>query len=149
MKPFLILALAVLALGASSAAAQSTSSRNKTLSNQDIIEMSQAGVPQSTIIASIQSTPVKFDVSPEAIVALHTAGVAEPVLHEMIRANAHQNRGPSFGVATASFPVQDAVGKTVHYSAWIKTENVLNGYAGLWWRVDGEERVKSWPSITP
>ena len=46
----------------------------------------------------------------------------------------------SFGVATASFPVKDAVGKMVRYSGWIKTQNVSNGYAGLWWRVDGERQ---------
>jgi hypothetical protein len=46
----------------------------------------------------------------------------------------------SFGVATAAFPVEDAVGKTVHFSGWIRTEDVANGYAGLWWRVDGAAR---------
>jgi hypothetical protein len=46
----------------------------------------------------------------------------------------------SLGVLTASFPVKDAAGKMVRYTAWIKTENVSNGYAGLWWRVDGEQK---------
>jgi hypothetical protein len=46
----------------------------------------------------------------------------------------------SFGVATSEFPVKDAAGRTVRYSGWIKTENVSNGYAGLWWRVDGEKK---------
>ena len=45
----------------------------------------------------------------------------------------------SFGVATATFPVADAVGQTVRYGGWIRTENVSQGYAGLWWRVDGEQ----------
>ena len=46
-------------------------------------------------------------------------------------------RTQHFGMAAGTFPVRDAVGKTVRFSAWIKTENVQNGYAGLWWRVDG------------
>jgi uncharacterized protein (TIGR02246 family) len=46
----------------------------------------------------------------------------------------------SFGIATATFPVKDAVGKMVRYTGWIRTENVSNGYAGLWWRVDGEQQ---------
>ncbi len=46
-------------------------------------------------------------------------------------------RGSGFGVATATFPVADAIGKKVKFSGWIKTENVTRGYAGLWWRVDG------------
>jgi hypothetical protein len=45
--------------------------------------------------------------------------------------------GPAFGFVSGTFPATDAVGKTIRFSAWIKTENVQNGYAGLWWRVDG------------
>jgi hypothetical protein len=48
-----------------------------------------------------------------------------------------QASGAPFGIAYSSFPISDAAGKTVRFSAWIKTENVRNGYAGLWWRVDG------------
>ncbi len=43
-----------------------------------------------------------------------------------------------FGVATAAFPVQQAAGKRVRYSGYIKTSGVTRGYAGLWWRVDGK-----------
>ena len=43
-----------------------------------------------------------------------------------------------FGVATAAFPVQQAAGKRVRYSGYIKTAKVTRGYAGLWWRVDGK-----------
>jgi hypothetical protein len=40
-----------------------------------------------------------------------------------------------FGVATGTFPVELARGKTVTFGGWIRTEN-LEGYAGLWWRAD-------------
>jgi hypothetical protein len=43
----------------------------------------------------------------------------------------------TFGVVTGRFPVKDVAGRTIRFSAWIKTEDVQNGYAGLWWRVDG------------
>lgn len=43
----------------------------------------------------------------------------------------------SFGVATGTFPLTRAAGKTVRFSGHIKTEGVTTGYAGLWWRVDG------------
>jgi beta-lactamase regulating signal transducer with metallopeptidase domain len=119
------------------------------LTNADVIEMSHAGVPESTIILAIQNRPVKFDVSAEGILALHAAGITEPVLNQMIRASAPQKQnGPSFGVLTGSFPVKDAAGKTVRFSAWIKTENVLNGYAGLWWRVDGPGEGNNRPQLT-
>jgi hypothetical protein len=100
------------------------------LTNADVIEMLRASVPESTIILAIQKTPVKFDVSAEGIIALHAAGITEPVLNQMLRSAAPPKQsGSLFGVATGTFPVKDAAGKTVHFSAWIKTENVLNGYA--------------------
>ncbi len=44
----------------------------------------------------------------------------------------------SFATATGGFAVKAAAGHSVRFGAWIKTENVREGYAGLWWRVDGE-----------
>src|SRR5579863_488234 len=44
----------------------------------------------------------------------------------------------SFGVATATFPVAAAAGHHIRFSGYIKTENITYGYAGLWWRVDGD-----------
>ncbi len=48
------------------------------------------------------------------------------------------SRGQAFGVATATFPVNAAAGKHVKYSGFIRTENITQGYAGLWWRADGD-----------
>lgn len=42
-----------------------------------------------------------------------------------------------FGCATGSFPVEDARGKKIKFSGWAKTDDLKNGWAGLWWRVDG------------
>jgi tetratricopeptide (TPR) repeat protein len=46
--------------------------------------------------------------------------------------------GPCYGLGTAAFPVSVAAGKHVKYSGYIKTEGINRGWAGLWWRVDGE-----------
>ena len=46
----------------------------------------------------------------------------------------------TFGVATAGFPVADATGRTATLSGWIRTSGITEGYAGLWWRVDGPDR---------
>ena len=51
-------------------------------------------------------------------------------------------KGPSFGVATFTFPLDAAKGKSVRFSGFIKTDKVTDGYAGLWWRVDGEREGK-------
>jgi erythromycin esterase-like protein len=47
--------------------------------------------------------------------------------------------GSEFATATYVFPVDQARGKTVRFSAWIRTEDVTEGFAGLWWRVDGPD----------
>jgi hypothetical protein len=52
--PFLLLALTAFA-----------QTSKPPLTNADVIAMSRAGVPESTIILSIKNTPVKFDVSAE------------------------------------------------------------------------------------
>ena len=44
----------------------------------------------------------------------------------------------AFGVATATFPAELAAGHHIRYSGFIRTEGVDQGYAGLWWRTDGE-----------
>ena len=49
--------------------------------------------------------------------------------------------GNSFGVFTGTLPIETFAGKNVEYKGWIKTKDVKNGYAGLWLRVDGENRA--------
>jgi len=62
------------------------------------------------------------------------AGAAAPD-----RANLRRGGGAGFGLAVASFPVDAAAGKTVTFRGSIKTEEVTDGWAGLWWRVDGPD----------
>jgi hypothetical protein len=66
------------------------------------------------------------------------AWVASPTFEVVDDAKVPRQRG--FGVATGTFPVKDATGHIVRFGAWIKTENVTNGYAGVWWRVDGPQQ---------
>jgi erythromycin esterase-like protein len=48
-------------------------------------------------------------------------------------------RSGTFGVTTFRFPVEQARGKRVRFSGFIRTEDLSSGWAGLWWRVDGDE----------
>jgi erythromycin esterase-like protein len=57
------------------------------------------------------------------------------------------SKGSAFGGATASFPVKPAAGKRARFSGYIKTERVTNGYAGLWWRVDGASGVLAFANL--
>ena len=54
----------------------------------------------------------------------------------------------SFGVATGTFPVGPAAAKRVRYSGFIKTTGVTRGYAGLWWRVDGESGILAFDNMS-
>jgi erythromycin esterase-like protein len=45
--------------------------------------------------------------------------------------------GGTFGNAVATLPLKDAVGKRVRFSGYIRTQGVTDGFAGLWFRVDG------------
>ncbi|MDO6518534.1 erythromycin esterase family protein [Zobellia uliginosa] len=45
------------------------------------------------------------------------------------------------GVFTASFPVDFAKGRKIELRGHLKTESINNGYAGLWWKVDGQDGV--------
>jgi erythromycin esterase-like protein len=47
-----------------------------------------------------------------------------------------------FGTAMGTFPVEEARGKRIRVTGYIKTENVTE-YAGLWWRVDGASKTGS------
>ncbi len=56
-------------------------------------------------------------------------------------------KGEGFGVGTTGIDVDRVRGKVIRYSGWIKTKSVggeegknFNGYAGLWWRVDGPNK---------
>ena len=69
----------------------------------------------------------------------------------ILRANAEVNamsQTASFGVATGTFPVSVAASKRVKYSGFIKTAGVTRGYAGLWWRVDGESGALAFDNMS-
>src|SRR5262245_48604852 len=48
----------------------------------------------------------------------------------------------SLGVVLQQFPIELAHGNHIRVSGWMRTENV-NGYAAIWWRVDGASGVLS------
>jgi len=50
------------------------------------------------------------------------------------------NSGP-FRLIGKNLPREDFAGKIVEFKGWIKTKNVQNGYAGLWFMVWGENDV--------
>jgi erythromycin esterase-like protein len=51
-----------------------------------------------------------------------------------------------FGTATGIFPVEPALGKTIRFSGYIKTDTVT-GYAGFWWRADVNGKPASFRNL--
>jgi len=48
---------------------------DKPLTNADVVKMVKSGLPESVIVSAIHSSPAKYDVSPDGLIALHKAGV--------------------------------------------------------------------------
>lgn len=65
--------------------------------------------------------------------------VESPVYHGARSLYMGHYSGDGFGVATATFPLEDARGRTLKFFGHIKTENVTEDWAGLWMRVDGPD----------
>ena len=79
----------------------------KPMTNLDVTKMVAGGVPESVVIASIQSHPAKYDLTPAALVRLHQAKVTEKELNAMLAANANQpaaasSSTPTNGAASAA-----------------------------------------------
>jgi hypothetical protein len=67
------------------------------LTNVDVIRLVKAGVPESTIVSSVQSSPTNFDLSPDALIALQRAGVSPNILQAMMA----RGSAPPSGTAAA------------------------------------------------
>lgn len=80
MKTNCILAFAVLWTASIVSAA--------TLTNSDIIKMSDAKLDQGVIITAIQSSNGNFDTSADGLIALSSAKVPEAIISELLRKNA-------------------------------------------------------------
>ena len=81
-------------------------------------------------LANVRSFVVRYDVAEQEVFRKAQESVAA-----LRKSDTGQ---PGFGVVTATFPVEAAAGKHITYSGYIRTEGITKGYAGLWWRVDGE-----------
>lgn len=62
-------------------------------------------------------------------------------------AQSGQSGANAFGVGTAYFPVEIAAGHTITFSGYIRTESITRGYAGLWWRIDGDKGDNGYPKM--
>jgi hypothetical protein len=78
------------------------------ITNSDVISMTKAGIGERTIMLAIQHGPVKFNTSPQALIALKQAGVSDQVLNEILSAprmaNSEAKSSPTFKSSEISGP---------------------------------------------
>jgi hypothetical protein len=88
MKPSMIRAVLVLALVAlvGLSLPGATSLAQEVLTNDSVIQMVKAGLPEAVVIAKIKSTATKFDLKTDSLVSLKKAGVSDKVLEAMVAA---------------------------------------------------------------
>jgi len=67
-----------------SSAALSAQNPAKALTNDDVVKMVAAGLPESTIVQVIQRGPTTFDTSPDALIKLKKQGITAPVMDAML-----------------------------------------------------------------
>lgn len=79
---------------------------SKPLTNAEVIKMVKAGVPEAAIVTSIQSSPAKFDVSPDGLIALHQAGVSAKEIDAILAASG--SKAPGDAPAPSAAPTADA-----------------------------------------
>jgi hypothetical protein len=68
---------------------------NKTLTNDDVMNMVKSGLAESTIVLAIQQGSTDFDTSPQALISLQSQGVPQKVLDAMITAGNKERTSPT------------------------------------------------------
>lgn len=96
-------AFATALLSLALAAAVSAQTAPKPLSNEDVVKMVAAGLPESTIVQVIQKGPTAFDTSPDALIKLKQQGVTPAMMEAMLGLNANAT-GTTTTVARAAVP---------------------------------------------
>lgn len=63
---------------------------HRAVTNRDVVDMVQNNVTDRTIINTIRDRGGRFDTSPRSIIALHEAGVSDPVIEAMQQHNMYR-----------------------------------------------------------
>jgi hypothetical protein len=149
--------LALVSLGApnvllggrgNAALAQSAQTSNyKNLNLNFEVKSSQSDLPQGWIIVPSGQTPPAY-VGGKSEIGLDANNVYSGSYSLRIHRETTLPQEFNFGGVTRAFPVDNAKGKVIRLSGYIKTQDVQGGqdvrggFAGLWMRVDGSGEQK-------
>jgi hypothetical protein len=78
----------------------------KTLTNADVVKMVKGGLPESVIVSAIQSSPAKYDISPDALIALQKDGVTAKEMDAIIT-ESKKAPGAASGAGNATAAVSE------------------------------------------
>ncbi|MHB8539973.1 MAG: hypothetical protein ACYDCD_03395 [Candidatus Acidiferrales bacterium] len=67
----------------------------KPLTNDGVVRMVRAGLAESVVVEAIQSSPGKYDISPDGLIALQKAGVTQKEMDAVVAAQKAANGGGS------------------------------------------------------
>lgn len=80
------------------------------LTNQDVIEMSKAGMSEAIILAKINSTPNAFDTSPNTLQELKKAGLSDAIILAMVQPSKNgQPQTENAAISVSAVPVDMAI----------------------------------------
>jgi hypothetical protein len=82
-----------------------TSLAQEVLTNDSVIQMVKAGLPEAVVIAKIKGTATKFDLKTDSLVNLKKAGVTDKVLEAMLAAGSGT---PAAAAPTTAMPAAPA-----------------------------------------
>jgi hypothetical protein len=90
-----------------------TSLAQEVLTNDSVVQMVKAGLPEAVVIAKIKSTATKFDLKTDSLVNLKKAGVSDKVLEAMVGAGSPTTSAmpapPAPAVAAGALKNQDVI----------------------------------------
>ena len=101
---------------------------NDTVTNDDVRRMVQARLAPSIIASAVASAPtVKFDLSPDSLIALKSSGANDFVIQAMIAKQEAQQKAPNF----------DAPEKSDRMATSKDKDYILRNFKTMWIDADG------------
>lgn len=118
-KIFIFAICAAITLSAFSA----VSAQDETLTNDDVISLTRAGLSSAVVIGKIRSSKSNFDLSTDALIKLKTANVGDDVVAAMLDAKSGRSvTAPTSGGSTAMGDPNDPMAKH-NFGIYLYEEN--------------------------
>ena len=134
-----LLALAVVlvvnsALLAQTAPTSAAPATTQTLSVDDVIKLSKAGLSEDTIVEKIRKNGQAFDLTPDQMIQLKSAGVSDKVMQAMINPTAPAAAAPAAAAAAKPSDLPDEMGvymKRQGTTEWVEVQpEIVNWKTG-------------------